>query len=147
MRDPVTVRQPGYLSREERPMGFAPPPRGEFAFLAAPKRQSARDPSYNSGVYGASARWLILGRTSEKTFKAKFGSPLRTGPNGPDRRQGDAHTAGYYRQGTPGRSEGACGIGPARSEGRGLDEVGTGPPAVRDEPVAPGAEEQSIKRS
>jgi len=27
-------------------MGFAPPPRGGFAFVAAPERQSARDLSY-----------------------------------------------------------------------------------------------------
>ena len=27
-------------------MGFAPPPRGGFAFIAAPERQSAREPSY-----------------------------------------------------------------------------------------------------
>ena len=38
-RDPTTVRQPGYLSSlEERSIGFAPPPRGGFAFLAAPER-------------------------------------------------------------------------------------------------------------
>jgi len=48
-------------------MGFAPPPRGGFAFLAAPKRQSARDPSYNSGACGASARWLLLRWTSENS--------------------------------------------------------------------------------
>jgi len=30
----------------ERPMGFAPPPHGGFAFIAAPERQSARDGSY-----------------------------------------------------------------------------------------------------
>src|SRR5829696_6897687 len=46
-RDPTTVRQPGYLSSlEERPMGFAPPPHGGFAFIAAPERQSARGLSY-----------------------------------------------------------------------------------------------------
>ena len=30
-------------------MGFAPPPRGGFAFIAAPERQSARDLSYRLG--------------------------------------------------------------------------------------------------
>src|ERR687889_1247148 len=33
----------------ERPMGFAPPPHGGFAFIAAPQRQSARDLSYKLG--------------------------------------------------------------------------------------------------
>jgi hypothetical protein len=32
------VRQPGYLLFD-RPLGFAPPPRGKFAFIAAPRRQ------------------------------------------------------------------------------------------------------------
>jgi hypothetical protein len=45
-RDPTTVRQPGYLPLGERPMGFAPPPHGGFAFIVAPERQSARDGSY-----------------------------------------------------------------------------------------------------
>jgi hypothetical protein len=40
-RDPTTIRQPGYLSPRERPIGFAPPPHGRFAFIAAPERQSA----------------------------------------------------------------------------------------------------------
>jgi hypothetical protein len=31
-------------------MGFAPPPRGGFAFLAAPERQSARERAYQLGV-------------------------------------------------------------------------------------------------
>jgi hypothetical protein len=30
----------------ERSMGFAPPPRGGFAFIAAPERQSARERAY-----------------------------------------------------------------------------------------------------
>jgi len=30
-------------------MGFAPPPHGGFAFIAAPERQSARDVSYLLG--------------------------------------------------------------------------------------------------
>ena len=37
-RDPTTVRQPGYLPLGERSMGFAPPPHGGFAFIAAPER-------------------------------------------------------------------------------------------------------------
>jgi hypothetical protein len=60
-------------------MGFAPPPHGGFAFVAAPERQSAREPSYELGgvrrichmdIY-LKPRWtslyagrLIMGRTS-----------------------------------------------------------------------------------
>jgi hypothetical protein len=36
-------------STEERSMGFAPPPRGGFAFIAAPERQSARERAYYLG--------------------------------------------------------------------------------------------------
>ena len=42
---PPTFGNPA-TSLLERSMGFAPPPRGGFAFLAAPKRQSARKTSY-----------------------------------------------------------------------------------------------------
>ena len=38
VRDPTAVRQPGCLLFD-RPLGFAPPPRGGFAFLAAPEHQ------------------------------------------------------------------------------------------------------------
>src|SRR5215207_18955 len=35
---PAAVRQPGYLLRARRPMGFAPPPHDGFAFLASATR-------------------------------------------------------------------------------------------------------------
>src|SRR5215203_6432816 len=38
---PHHLRQPGYLPPLQRSMGFAPPPRGGFAFLASPERHSA----------------------------------------------------------------------------------------------------------
>src|SRR5215203_225744 len=39
VKHPTAVRWPGYLPLGERSIGFAPPPRGGFAFLAAPRRQ------------------------------------------------------------------------------------------------------------
>ena len=42
MRDPTAVRQPGCLLFD-RPLGFAPPPRGGFALLAAPERSQAKN--------------------------------------------------------------------------------------------------------
>src|SRR5215203_7361498 len=49
---PPAVRQPGYLLFD-RPLGFAPPPRGGFALLAAPRRQHAASAPYSflRGVY------------------------------------------------------------------------------------------------
>jgi len=43
---PPPFGSPATSLEEERPMGFAPPPRGGFAFIAAPERQSAREQSY-----------------------------------------------------------------------------------------------------
>src|SRR4051812_3523901 len=45
----------------------------------------------------------------------------------PDRRRRDAYTAGYYWQEGLAQPEGHYGIGPARSEGRGLDGAKRGP--------------------
>jgi hypothetical protein len=46
VRDPTAVRQPGCLLFD-RPLGFAPPPRGGFALLAAPRRQHEASALYS----------------------------------------------------------------------------------------------------
>ncbi len=75
-------------------MGFAPPPRGGFAFIAAPRRQSAREPCYYLGggryicrmaIYLWSpaslpyARWLFLAHELRRTVKAKFALAPKVG--------------------------------------------------------------------
>ena len=68
-------------------MGFAPPPRGGFAFIAAPERQSARD-NYRTNLEEGDiyaewpfiwsqagllyARWLFRKRTSQNAGRANF---------------------------------------------------------------------------
>ena len=95
----------------ERSMGFAAPPHGGFAFIAAPERQSARGPSYDLGgvrricqmaifflSLGGLARMpgaKIMGRTSENPFNAKFGPGS---PGRGDAPRGGHNTCGrYYR--------------------------------------------------
>ena len=72
MRDPSAVRQPGYLLFD-RPLGFAPPPRGGFAFLVALRRQHAASAAYSCERVG-----YVRSRTASASEHQGSAELLRT---------------------------------------------------------------------
>src|SRR5215203_6814531 len=69
---PPAVRQPGYLLFD-RPLGFAPPPRGGFAFLAALRRQHATSAAYSCERVG-----YVRSRTASASEHQGSAELLRT---------------------------------------------------------------------